>query len=128
MIQGVAPQVEQLPGTAYRLVGQRMNGRGKHLERVRHHGIGKAVEDHVDLHALGGFASQVLLERLTNGIVLPDVGFQVNALLGRIDSGEHGIVEVAPIIIDLQAILTDTHFTQVRVGEPSLLPLSLASR
>src|SRR5437868_2428539 len=50
MIQGVAPQVEQLPGTAYRVVGQRMNGRGKHLERVRHHGIAKAVEDYIDLH------------------------------------------------------------------------------
>src|SRR5205807_7692699 len=45
MIQGVAPEVEQLPGTAYRLVGQRMNGGGKHLERVRHHSIGKAIED-----------------------------------------------------------------------------------
>src|SRR5436305_13157103 len=128
MIQGVAPEVEQLPGTAYRLVGQRMNGRWKHLERVWYHGIAKAVEDHVGLHALGGFACQVLLERLTNSIVLPDVGFQVNALLGRIDSGEHGIVEVAPIIIDLQAILPDVYFTQIRVGETPPLPMSLASR
>src|SRR5690348_8604454 len=105
-----------------------MNGRWKHLERVRHHGIAKAVEDHVDPHALGGFARQVLFERLANGIVLPDVGFQVNALLSRIYSGEHVIVEVAPIIIDLESILTDGHFAQMRVGEPSLLPLSLASR
>ena len=73
-------------------------------------------------------ACYVFLKRLTNSIIFPDIGFQINALLGRIYSSEHGIVEVALIHIELQTILPNVYFAQVWLGGASLLPGSLASR
>src|SRR5437588_5770182 len=99
-----------------------MNARWEDLEVVRYHCIAKAVEDNVDIHSLGGFAYQVFLELLAHGVAFPDECFQVNALLCSINGCEHRIVEVTPIIIDLQCIVSNTHFVQVWVWETSFLP------
>ena len=94
-----------------------MNARREDLEVVGYHRIAKAVEDHVDLHSLVGFAYQVFLELLSHGVAFPDECFQVNALLCSVNSSEHCIVEVTAIIIDLQCIVSNACFVQVWMWE-----------
>ena len=103
-----------------------MDIRWEDLEVVRYNCITKAVEDHVDIHALVGFASQVFLELLAHGVALPDVCFQVNAFPSSVNGSEHRIVEVAPIIIDMQAVVSNAHFVQGWMWEASFLPVLLA--
>ena len=68
----------------------------------------------------------MVLERLANGVTFPNIGFQVNTLLSSIDRSEHRLVEIAPIIVELEVILSKRDFTQVRVWKISLLPIALA--
>src|SRR6266700_8416046 len=105
-----------------------MNARWEDLEVVRYYCIAEAVEDHVDLHTLGGFAYQVFLELLSHGVAFPDECFQENALLGSVNGSEHRIVEVTAIIIDLQYIVSNTHFIQVWMWEAAFWPMLLALR
>src|SRR5712675_2366499 len=62
MLQRVATQVKHLPGAAYNPVGEDMHRWREDLEGVGHDQIAKAIEDHIDLHPLRGFACQGLLE------------------------------------------------------------------
>jgi hypothetical protein len=105
-----------------------MHGLWEDLEGVGHDQIAKAIEDHVDLHPLRGFACQGLLKGLTNLVIFPDIGFEVHTLLGCINRCKHGIVEVTPVIVDAQAIVPHLHFVERRMGKASLplLPVSLA--
>src|SRR5436309_7785694 len=100
-----------------------MNARWEDLEVMRYYCIAEAVEDHVDLHTLGGFAYQVFLELLAHGVVFPDESFQVNALLCSVNSSEHCVVEVTAIIIDLQCIVSGAHFVQGWMWKAIFWPL-----
>ena len=100
MVQRVATQVKQVPGAAYNLIGEDVHSRREDLEGVGHDQIAKAIEDHVDLHPLRGFACQSLLEGPTDLVVFPDICFEVHTLLSCINRRKHGIVEITPIIVD----------------------------
>src|SRR5436190_7408800 len=96
--------------------------RWEDLELAWYHCIAKTVEDHVDIHTLVSFAYQVFLELLAHGVVFPDESFQVNSLPGSVNGGEHRAVEVAPIIIDLQCIVSGAHFVQGWMWEAVFWP------
>lgn len=85
MLQRIATQVKHLPGAAYNPVGQDMHRWREDLEGVGHDQIAKAIEDYVDFHPLGGFAYQGLLEGLTDLVIFPDIGFEVDTLLSCIE-------------------------------------------
>src|SRR5437879_1246499 len=89
MLQRVATQIKHLPGAAYNPVGEDMHRWREDLEGVGHDNIAKAIEDHVDLHSLRGFACQGLLEGLTDLVIFPDIGFEVDTLLSCINRCKH---------------------------------------
>ena len=103
-----------------------MHCRREDLEGVGHDQIAEAIEDHIDLHPLLGFACQGILEGLTDLVLFPYIGFEIHTLLCCINRCKHGIVEITPIIVDAQAIVSHLHFVERRMGKASLLPVSLA--
>ncbi len=115
VIQGVAPGIEQVPGPADGTVIQDLDRRREALEGARDDQIGKAVEDDVHGDALLGLARQVLLERLANGIALPDERLQIDSLLRGVDGGEHGVVELAAVAVDPEVVLADAGRRELRV-------------
>ena len=92
VIKGVAPWIKQVPGATNGLIFQHMYVRWEDLEVMGYHRISKAIEDHVHLHSLSSFAGEMVLELLTNGVAFPNIGFQVNTLLGSIDGRVWGSI------------------------------------
>src|SRR5215469_1196615 len=113
MIEGIVARVKYVPQPAKSLVLQQVHLRRKDLEIVWHHQICKTVIDGVDLDSLSGFARKSLFKLLAYFIPFPDVGFQVDALLRGINGGEHSVVEITPIAINLENVLSDVFFLQV---------------
>ena len=111
VIKRVASRVKQVPGTTNCLIFQHMHVCWEDLEVSRHDRISKAIKDHAHLHSLSGCAGEMVLERLANSVAFPNIGFQVNTLLSRIYRSEHRLVEIAPIIVELEAILPKRDFT-----------------
>ena len=61
-------------------------------ERLRRHEAADAVVDHVDLNAGGLPFQQQIGELLAGLVVIEDVGFQVDVVLGLADGREHRLV------------------------------------
>src|SRR5215470_2781844 len=102
MIEGVVARVKYVPQPAKSLVLQHVHLRWEDLEFVWHHEICKTVIDSIDPDSLPGFACEPLFKLLAYFIPFPDIGFQVDALLGGVNGGEHSIVEITPIAINLK--------------------------
>src|SRR5829696_5354505 len=69
-------------------------------EGPRHDEIGEFVEDYVDLDAAIGGIDQRVLERLTNGVALPDEGLEEDPRLGLTDGVQHVAIEVLTVGVD----------------------------
>src|SRR6516164_7327140 len=108
MIQGIPTQIQEVPGTTNATVFQDMNRWMKGgLEGGRDHKVAKAVKDHIDGNPLLGFPREMLLKFLANRIRFPDVSFEINTLVGRINCFQHRIVEITSIREQLDGILAD---------------------
>src|ERR1700693_308100 len=113
MIQGIPTQVQQVPGTTNATVFQDMDSRMKGgLKGGRDHEVAKAIKDDIDGNPLLSFPRKMLLKFLANRIRFPDVGLQINTLVCRINGLEHRIVEITPIGVQLEGILTHLHVSE----------------
>ena len=73
---------------------------GEDEEGARHHQVGELVEDHVDLDPAIGCLDQRILERLTDGVALPDEALEEDPRLGLTDGVQHVAIEVFTVGID----------------------------
>ena len=69
-------------------------------EAPRDDEVGELVEDDVDLDAAVGRVDQRVLERLTNGVALPDEGLEEDPRLRLADGIQHVAVEVLAVGVD----------------------------
>src|ERR1700680_2447776 len=99
----------------------------KNFEFARHDDIGEIVKDNIDIDAFGCLTRKMVFEGLADGIVFPDEGFQVNALLRGIDGSEHRVVQLASIVEELDFIFTNLYYFEVLMRESTLGLVSLAS-
>ena len=73
---------------------------GEDEEGPRDDQVGKLVEDHVDLDSAIGRIDQRVLERLTNGVALPDEALEEDPRLRLADGMQHVAIEVFAVGVD----------------------------
>ena len=131
MVQGVMARVQHVPGPAERPVAEHLDAvREVALELARHDKVREAVEDDADAHALGGLTSEMVLEAPADGIALPDEGVHEHRLAGAVDGGDHVVVEVLAVAIELEGVALDGDLRRLQIGEAALgaPPLALGGQ
>src|SRR5579872_7108027 len=117
VVERIAAWHEQVARAMDRAIAQRMDAGGKLLELTRHDEIAENVEDHIHRDILLGLARQVLLEFLTDRIIFPDERLEVNTFSGGVNGGEHRIIHVAPIGVDLERVAVESDLRQLIMGK-----------
>src|SRR5579875_2592454 len=118
VIQRIAAWIENIPGTLHGMILHKVNGGMKGIfEGAWHDEVAESIKDDIHLHALGRLLSQALLKLPADSVAFPEICFDINALARRVDGLTHRIVEILPIDIQLEAVLTNLHLVKLRVGK-----------
>src|SRR6266545_2407035 len=83
VVARVAPRIEQVPDAVESAELQCVDRLRETFEPWRHNQIGEAVENNIDIDALGSLARQALLKCLANWIALPDERLEEDSLTHR---------------------------------------------